>query len=381
MPAMTTPRIALQRLNQEGVSVWLDDLGRDRLTSGDLTRLVADGVRGVTTNPSIFAAAVAGRSSYANQLASLAALPPEQALHALMVADVQGACDVLRPVFDGSDAVDGRVSQEVDPRLAFDTGATIAEASRIWSDVGRPNLMVKIPATKDGLPAITETLAQGISVNITLIFGIDRYAEVQDAWLAGLEAALANGHELASIGSVASFFVSRLDSAVDSRLDALAADNSLGAELHQRLRGRAATANARNAYRSYRSLLTQPRWQALEEAGAQPQRPLWASTSTKDPSFSPTRYVDELVAPQTVNTMPVATLNAVADSTSKWPLTIGLTPADVERDAQLFVELAEVGVAYSEVVADLERAGVASFIDAWNSLLGLVASAQRADAD
>ena len=226
-----------------------------------------------------------------------------------MVSDVRDACDVLRPVYDESTAVDGRVSLEVDPRLAFDTAATVTAASRIWSDVERPNVMVKIPATVAGLPAITETLAAGISVNVTLIFGVDRYREVQDAWLAGFEAARANGHDLVSIGSVASFFVSRLDTAVDGRLDAIAASGSLTAEQNRGLRGRAAVANARTAYRQFQRMLADPRWAALAAAGAQPQRPLWASTSTKDPTFSPTRYVDELVAPQTVNTMPSATLD------------------------------------------------------------------------
>ncbi len=305
---------AIRRLADQGVSVWLDDLGRDRLTSGELARLVADGVCGVTTNPSIFAAAVSKGSAYAPQLASLGGLPPDEALHALMVEDVRSACDVLGVAFEESGFVDGRVSLEVDPRLAFDTEATIAAARGIWGDVDRPNVMVKIPATRAGLPAITETLASGISVNVTLIFGIDRYLEVQNAWLAGLEAARARGHDLASIGSVASFFVSRLDTSVDGQLDAMAAAGSLGADLHRALRGRAAVANARNAYRRYRQLLTDPRWLALESVGAQPQRPLWASTSAKDPSFSPTRYVDELVAPQTVNTMPSATLGAVVES-------------------------------------------------------------------
>jgi transaldolase len=294
-----------------------------------------------------------------------------------MVEDVRNACDVLAGVFERSRSVDGRVSLEVDPRLAFDTVATIAAARRIWADVDRPNVMVKIPATRAGLPAITETLASGISVNVTLIFGIDRYLEVQEAWIAGLRAAQANGHDLAAIGSVASFFVSRLDSAVDARLDAMATSGTLDSGQHQRLRGRAAVANARNAYRAYRQMLTDSRWQALSEAGAQSQRPLWASTSTKDPSFSPTRYVDELVAPQTVNTMPSATLTAIAAATAEWPTAIGLTDADAQVDASLFADLEAVGIEYAQVVVDLEEAGVASFIDAWNTLLELVASVRR----
>jgi transaldolase len=368
---------AIDRLSAQGVSVWLDDLGRDRLTSGSLGRLVGDGVCGVTTNPSIFAAAVSKGNAYAPQLATLGGLPPEQALHVLMVDDVRNACDVLTDTFELTRMVDGRVSLEVDPRLAFDTEATIAAAKAIWADVDRPNVMVKIPATRAGLPAITETLASGISVNVTLIFGIERYREVQDAWLAGLEGARTRGHDVAGIGSVASFFVSRLDTAVDGALDAMAASQELGEGQQRALRGRAAVANARNAYRRYRELLTDPRWLALESADAQPQRPLWASTSAKDPSFAPTRYVAELVAPQTVNTMPSATLDAVTASDRQWPDAIGLTDEDAQRDLALFTDLSDVGIEYGEVVAGLEEAGVASFIAAWNTLLELVETAQQ----
>lgn len=367
----------VQRLAASGVSVWLDDLGRDRLLSGELTELVARGVCGVTTNPSIFAAAVSSGTAYARQLAALAESTPEQALHALMVADVQDACDVLRGVFADSAFLDGRVSLEVDPRLAFDTEATVDAAAQVWADVDRPNVMVKIPATRSGLPAITETLAAGISVNVTLIFGRERYLDVQDAWLSGLEAARADGHDLGSIGSVASFFVSRLDTAIDGRLDAMAAAGSVDAHTHQRLRGRAAVANARTAYRAFRQLLADDRWSALASAGAQPQRPLWASTSTKDPTFAATRYVEELVAPQTVNTMPAPTLKAVGASSDQWPVAIGLADEDAAADTGLFGELAEVGIDYQQVVAELEDAGVASFMDAWNTLLDLVRSTQR----
>lgn len=371
---------ALARLAASGVSVWLDDLGRHRLDSGSLAGLVADGVCGVTTNPSIFAAAVSKGDDYAAQLAALRGVRADQALHTLMVADVQRACDVLAGAYAASGAVDGRVSLEVDPRLAHDTEATVAAGARIWTDVARANAMVKIPATRAGLRAITETLAAGISVNVTLIFGIDRYREVQNAWLAGLEAANARGHDLSVVGSVASFFVSRLDTAVDSRLDALAASGDLKGDRHSQLRGKAAVANARRAYRAFQSLLADPRWKALEAAGAIAQRPLWASTGTKDPTFSPTRYVDELVAPRTVNTLPSATLAAVAASQDEYPVSIGLSDEDAASDAALFAGLAAAGVDYAQVVADLEDAGVASFIEAWNTLLHLVASAQGADA-
>lgn len=364
----------LDALADQGVSVWLDDLGRDRLQSGELTRLVGSGVRGVTTNPSIFAAAVSKGDGYAEQLADLAGVPADEALHALMVADVQLACDLLADTYDSTDSVDGRVSLEVDPRLAFDTGATEAAAAQIWADVDRPNVMVKIPATQAGLPAITSALAAGISINVTLIFGVDRYREVQDAWLAGLEAAHAQGHDLRAIGSVASFFVSRLDSAVDSRLDDLIRDYPEGH--YRQLRGRAAVANARQAYRQFHTMLRGDRWRALAAVDAQPQRPLWASTSTKDPTFSPTRYVDELVARQTVNTMPAATLDAVSRSSTPRPAAIEVTEQAAGHDAQLFADLASVGIEYQEVVDGLEDAGVHSFIDAWSTLIELVEKAQ-----
>lgn len=364
----------LAELAHQGVSVWLDDLGRDRLRSGELARLVESGVKGVTTNPSIFAAAVSKGDAYAEQLAGLAGVPAEDALHTLMVADVRQACDVLADTYVQTAAVDGRVSLEVDPRLAFDTEATADAAGKIWADVDRPNVMVKIPATKAGLPAITASLAAGISINVTLIFGVERYREVQDAWLAGLEEAHARGHDLRSIGSVASFFVSRLDSAVDTRLDALSLE--LPAEDYRRLRGRAAVANARQAYRQFHAMLGQDRWRAVQAAGAQPQRPLWASTSTKDPTFSPTRYVDELVAPQTVNTMPSGTLDAVSRSSSPHRAAIDISDQAADADAQLFADLASVGIGYQEVVDDLEAAGVQSFSDAWSTLIDLVKAAQ-----
>jgi transaldolase len=333
----------------------------------------------VTTNPSIFAAAVRDGSEYQARLAAGGA-DVDQTVYDLMVSDVQDACTVFSPTYDRTEGLDGRVSLEVDPRLAFDTGSTVAAAASAWHDVDRPNVMVKIPATREGLPAITQSLAAGISVNVTLIFGLQRYREVQDAWLAGLEGARANGHDLTRIGSVASFFVSRLDSAVDKGLDGLLDDGAVSAETHAKLRGRAAVANARNAYRLFLDTLTTARWHALSDAGARPQRPLWASTSTKDPSFAPTRYVDELVAADTVNTMPAHTLEAVlsaeASGKPRTP-TIDVSPNGAAADAELFDELAKAGVVYDDVVADLERDGVQSFIDAWNALLELVEQAQQ----
>ena len=366
----------LDRYDEAGVSVWLDDLGRRRITSGELSRLVQQvGVRGVTTNPSIFASAVSGGNEYRQELAAGHGNAVET-VQRLMVRDVRDACSILADVFSASDAVDGRVSLEVDPRLAFDTAGTIAAAREVWHDVDRPNAMVKIPATEAGLPAITESLAAGISVNVTLIFGIERYRAVQDAWAEGMQQALTAGHDLSQIGSVASFFVSRLDTAVDRRLDAKLAAGELDQARHDELRGRAAVANARNAYRVFDQARQSADWQALGAAGAHPQRPLWASTSTKDPTFVPTRYVDELIAPDTVNTMPGKTLDAVLAAGSA-PPALAIDERTAAADALLFKQLGAEGIDYDDVVGELEREGVQSFIDAWESLLGLVDSASR----
>ena len=362
---------ALHALADAGVSVWLDDLGRHRILSGELAHLVNDlGVQGVTTNPSIFAAAVRDGSEYQERLV----VPHSSAdsiVYDLMVSDVQDACTVLHGVYERTGAVDGRVSLEVDPRLAFDTDVTIKTAARIAADVDRPNVMVKIPATREGLPAITATLAAGISVNVTLIFGLDRYREVRAAWADGMTAARANGHDVSTIASVASFFVSRLDSAVDKRLDALLADGEISTDSHADLRGRAAIANARNAYRQFLTAQASDQWRALAADGVHPQRPLWASTSTKDPSFPPTRYVDELVAPDTVNTMPAPTLDLVLASTGGRSATI-LDGDQAEADTTLFNSLETVGISYDEVIAELEAQGVQSFIDAWDGLIAQV---------
>jgi transaldolase len=365
---MTDPLTALTRA---GVSIWLDDLSRNRLVSGGLAELATrDHVTGVTTNPSIFAAAIAGSSAhdgdasggaYAGQLADLAGrgISVPEALRALTTFDVRWACDVLRPAYEASGGVDGRVSIEVDPRLARDTDATIAEARALWWMVDRPNLFIKIPAARQGIPAIAACLAEGISINVTLIFSLRRYDEVMEAFLDGLERARQAGHDLAGIASVASFFVSRVDTEVDSRLD------KIGTSEAAALRGRAAIANARLAYQQYEQVFSTPRWQALHEAGARPQRPLWASTSVKDPAYPGTRYVTDLVAPGVVNTMPEATLRLVAEQ--------GEVPADSVRgyyaDAQQVLDrLAEIGVDYDDVVQHLEDEGVAKFDGAWAQL-------------
>ncbi len=359
---MTSP---LQSLARAGVAVWLDDLSRTRLAEGTLADMVATGdVVGVTTNPSIFEKALAHGEAYAEQIRDLAQrrLTVEEAVRSLTTYDVRWACDVLRPAYEASGSVDGRVSIEVDPRLAHDTATTVAEARGLWWLVDRPNLLIKIPATVEGLPAITEVMAAGISVNVTLIFGIDRYRAVMDAFLSGLEQAKQNGHDLSTIASVASFFVSRVDTEVDHRLD------KIGNAQATELRGKAAIANARLAYAAYEEVFRSARWEVLAAAGARPQRPLWASTGVKDPAYDDTRYVVDLVAPGTVNTMPEATMKAVADH------------GQVEGDAiagtaaaqRTFDELGEVGVDMNDVVEVLESEGVSKFEDSWNSLLATV---------
>ena len=300
----------LADLSAAGVAIWLDDISRERLRSGNLQQLVRDKhVVGVTSNPTIFQKALSQGDAYDEQIADLALRGTDvgEAVRAVTTYDVRWGCDVLREHFDRSGGVDGRVSIEVDPRIAHDTARTVAEAKALWWLVDRPNLFIKIPATLEGLPAITETLAAGISVNVTLIFSLARYDQVMDAFMAGLEQATANGHDLAPIGSVASFFVSRNDTETDKRLD------KLGSEEAKALRGSAAITNARLAYQHYEKAFDTDRWRALAAAGAHPQRPLWASTGVKDPAYDDTRYVVELVAPGVVNTMPEATLNAVAD--------------------------------------------------------------------
>ncbi|MEO8328626.1 MAG: transaldolase [Candidatus Nanopelagicales bacterium] len=357
-----THRTPLGGLTDEGVAIWLDDLGRNRLQSGDLANLVADQhVVGVTTNPSIFAAAVGTGGDYTEQIETLArqGASLDEVVQAVTTDDVRAACDVFEGVYRATSLIDGRVSLEVDPRLAGDTDATVQEASVLWDRVDRPNLMIKIPGTAAGLPAITATLAAGISVNVTLIFGLPRYEEVTDAWMLGLEQASDRGHDLASIGSVASFFISRFDTAVDRRLDALSDP------LAQALRGRTAIANARLAYAHFEQVLASDRWQRLAAKGAQPQRPLWASTSTKDPTFEDTRYVVELVAPKTVNTMPPATLAALQDHGEITGRTIH---EDTTGERAVIDALGDLGIDYQEIVDQLEREGVASFEKSWQQL-------------
>ncbi|MER7744724.1 transaldolase [Streptomyces bacillaris] len=354
---------ALKRLSDEGVAIWLDDLSRKRITSGNLAELIDQShVVGVTTNPSIFQKAISSGDGYEQQLTDLAArkVTVEEALRMITTADVRDAADILRPVFDATGGQDGRVSIEVDPRLAHNTTATVAEAKQLAWLVDRPNTLIKIPATKAGLPAITETIGRGISVNVTLIFSLERYRAVMDAYLAGLEKAKAAGLDLSKIHSVASFFVSRVDTEIDKRLDAIGSDEAKAAK------GKSALANARLAYEAYEEVFSSDRWAALDKAQANKQRPLWASTGVKDPSLKDTLYVDELVAPNTVNTMPEATLEAVADhgEITGDTVTGGYDRARADLDA-----IKKLGVSYDDVVQLLEDEGVEKFEASWNDLL------------
>ncbi len=363
---MRTDSIA--RLRAAGVSVWLDDLSRERLADGSLAALRDLGVSGVTTNPTIFARSITSSDCYAGQLRELSMrhVSADQGLRELTTYDVRQACDVLRPVHEATGGLDGRVSIEVDPRIARDTDRTVAEARALWWLVDRPNLFVKIPAARQGLPAITACLAEGISINVTLIFSVARYAEVVAAFMAGLEQARRAGRDLSGIASVASLFVSRLDTEVDKRLD------EIGTPRAAELRGKAAIANARLAYQGYEQAVASERWEALQRSGARPQRPLWASTSVKDPAYDVTRYVTDLVAPGVVSTMPEATLNAVTGNASIPDDTIHGT---YEQSQTILDDLAGLGIDYADVVQTLEDQGISAFDASWDQLEQRLAAA------
>lgn len=353
---------AFDELAKAGVTIWLDSLNRAMLTNGELRRLIETfNVAGVTSNPSIFQAALSDMGPYETQLKQLRGehAGPEQAAEAITVADVQQACDRLLPVWRASTGRDGRVSLEVDPRSAHDADAMTRQAVHLTHLVHRPNLMVKIPATDAGLTTITRATAHGISVNVTLIFSPHRYAQVAKAYLHGLEQAHADGHSLSTIHSVASFFVSRLDTEVDHRLDKT--DGSPNS-----LRGGAGLALAAAAHEQLQHLLESSRWLALQRHGAQPQRLLWASTGVKDPTFEPTKYVTGLVTANTVNTMPPATLTAVAQLTG--PFHDAVT-GSYEGASKVLRQLTSAGIDVDDVATTLERQGVATFVTAWESLL------------
>jgi transaldolase len=367
---MSTPT---EQLSAHGVSIWLDDLSRERITTGNLAELIATrNVTGVTTNPSIFQAAIGGGGhAYAAQIGELASAgaSADDAIFAATTDDVRDAADIFRPVFDATKGLDGRVSIEVSPELAHDTEATIAQAKELWHTVDRDNILIKIPATKAGLPAITEVIGSGISVNVTLIFSLERYREVIDAYLAGLEKAKAAGLDLSKIHSVASFFVSRVDTEVDKRLKAIGTDKA-GA-----LTSLAGVANARLAYELYEKEFAADRAKALTDAGANHQRPLWASTGVKDPSLPDTLYVTELVAPGTVNTMPEKTLEATFDHGEIAGDTVTGT---YDAAHSVFARLAAVGVDFADVTQVLEDEGVEKFIVSWQHLKKTVAEALQA---
>lgn len=353
----------LGELSAAGVAVWLDDLSRERLATGGLEQLrTQQHLVGVTSNPTIFAKALSSSELYTKPLRELAVrgVGVDEGARMITTYDVRWACDVLQPVYDETGGVDGRVSIEVDPRLAYQTEATTAEAKALWWLVDRPNLFVKIPGTEAGLPAITEALASGLSINVTLIFSLERYERVMDAFMTGLERAREAGHDLSMIGSVASFFVSRVDTEVDKRLQAI------GTPAAQELLGKAAIANAQLAYQRYQQVFSSERWRALAAAGARPQRPLWASTSVKDPAYRDTAYVEKLIAPGVVNTMPEETLQAFADHGETRPDTITGAYQEAQR---VLDELASLGIDYDDVVAVLEREGVEKFEASWLELL------------
>jgi transaldolase len=353
----------LGALAGQGVSVWLDSISRGQLGEAGLAALVRDRhVTGVTSNPTIFEQAISNGRAYDAQIRDLAVrgVPVEEAARLLTAYDIRWACDILQGIHDRTGGRDGRVSIEVDPRVADDTEKTVAEARALWWLVDRPNAMIKIPATRAGLGAIAGATAEGISVNVTLIFGLDRYSEVMDAYMTGLEQAGAAGHDLSAIRSVASFFVSRVDTEVDKRLE------GIGGEQARSLRGRAGMANARLAYQRFRTVLSTGRWQRLAAAGAWPQRPLWASTGVKNPAYPDTLYVDGLVATDTVSTMPEATLRAVANHGQVSPDAVTGAYDDA---AQVLAALAAAGIDYDDVVQTLEREGISKFADAWSRLL------------
>ena len=347
-----------------GTSIWLDDLSRAKITGTDSlslpSRIKNSGVVGVTTNPSIFNSAITGSADYAADIAAMKSQSPEEIVKKLTTDDVRKACDLFSSIYSQSSGKDGRVSIEVDPRLAHETSATIDEGKSLWALVNRPNLMVKVPATLAGLPAITELIASGISVNVTLIFSCQRYDQVIDAFISGIEEATKRNHDVTTIHSVASFFISRIDTAVDQQLKKINTQTTL------ELLGQAAIANAVVAYELFLSKSNSARWAKLRDTGAHMQRPLWASTGVKDPAYDDTRYVMDLIAPHTVNTMPQSTLDAVIDHGKFHGNTI--TPA-IEKSHVYLAKLAKTGVSLSAITDQLESDGVAAFAKAWQALL------------
>ena len=360
------------QLLHAGQSIWYDNIQRSLLQNGAMAGMIARGeIRGVTSNPSIFMNAVTKSSDYDASLAPLAqaGLTPEQIFFALAIEDIQAAADLFLPLYHESNGGDGYVSLEVSPYLAHDTAATLAQAQELWARVNRPNLMIKIPATPAGLPAITAAIAAGINVNVTLIFSLQRYAEVLEAYSLGLEQRLAQGLPLERIASVASFFVSRIDTNVDARLQQLISSGGSQSAQAASLPGKAAIASARLAYAAFKQFIATERWQRLAAAGAQVQRPLWASTSTKNPAYRDVIYVEELVGPHTVNTVPPQTLVAFLEHGAVRP---GSLEEDLPAARQVLADLESLGILIAQVTAQLEEEGVKAFADAFTVLLGAI---------
>ncbi len=369
------PQIEVQKYGQ---SLWFDFISRDLLLSGELRRLVEeDGVLGVTSNPAIFEKAIAGTSDYDPALAAATrhgVADAKSAFETVAIQDIQLACDVLRPVYDATGGADGFVSLEVSPHLAFDTEGTVAEAERLHAAVARPNVMIKVPATPEGVPAIERLIAAGINVNVTLLFAVSAYEDVHEAYISGLEQWVAAGHDASQVASVASFFVSRIDAAVGKQVDAKLADDPSGDDkaLLESLIGHVAIANAVKAYESYRNTVAGARWQALADQGALPQRVLWASTGTKSPDLSATLYVDTLIGPDTVNTVPAATFEAFKNTGTVTNALGDDFDARLSDANATLGKLAEVGISLDAITGELLTQGCQLFVDAFDQLLEAV---------
>ena len=361
----------LRQLAAFGQSVWLDYIRRDLIVSGELRHLIEDdGLCGLTSNPAIFEKAIAGSPDYDADIHTLAA-EGKSALaiyEALSQQDVQGAADVFRPVYDRTDGLDGYVSLEVNPHLARDTHGTILEARRLWNSLGRPNVLIKIPATTEGLPAIQQLISEGINVNVTLIFGLPRYRQVTEAYLAGLEARIAQGHPLKRVASVASFFMSRIDALVDARLDPLIAHGGPAGVFAQAVRGQVAIAHAKLAYHACRDIFGTFRFQPLAKAGGRVQRLLWASTGTKNPADSDIKYVEALVGPDTINTIPIETLNAYRDHGTP----LARLESQVNEAARILRQLPELGIQLDTVTQQLEDEGIEKFKQPFDKLIAIL---------
>jgi transaldolase len=348
----------LRKLQEIGQSVWVDSLSRDDIQNGDLQRMMDDGVLGVTSNPTIFQQAIAQSELYDEDLQELAKETddPKEIFRRIAVRDIRDACDIFMPVYERTERKDGYVSLEVAPELAHDTEGTVSRAKLLSEMIDRPNLLVKIPATREGMPAIEETIASGVSVNITLIFSLERYRDVARAYIRGLQRLVEGGGDPSKVASVASFFVSRVDTETDRRLEEVGLED---------LKGRLAIDNAKIVYQEFKKIFSAPKWESLESSGATKQRPLWASTSTKNPEYKDTIYVDNLIGPETVNTMPLSTLEATMNHAE-----VRLTLEEgVDEARRLFEELREAGVDYDDVTGVLEKEGVQKFADRYNELM------------